>query len=82
MKVDQRVIERVQIPDEDQKLLNIIRAISKEKNMRIITINVESFLGKLMAKLHGIKQYPALVLADKKITGKITKEDLENILKE
>ena len=82
LRVEQRRIEEEFIPEEDRDLLNTVREIADKMGLEIRIINVDSLFGELLTKLNGINKYSALIIGNKKFVGKISKRDLESILKD
>jgi len=70
------------MPEIDQQVLKVVSEIADEKELTVKLYDVATWKGRLKALLKGVKETPTVVVGDKRIVGPVTRDELENLLKE
>ena len=70
------------MPYEDEELLELAKKLAEEYGLELEVVNVNSFKGKLKAKLAGVKGAPAVKVGDKVFNGTVGEEKLRKALDE
>jgi hypothetical protein len=64
------------LPDADQQMLELARAVAEEKELQVRVHNLATNIGKLRAGLKGVGKTPTIIVGDRKLDGRIVKEDI------
>jgi len=77
-----RTVEKMS--ESDELAVNCAREFAESEDMSIDICDVNGFVGKIKARMSGVRTTPTIIIGGSKVEGKLTRElenKLESILK-
>lgn len=76
-KLQFRKIRR--LPEADEEALDVVLEVAKEKGWEVKVYNVDTFRGRLKARLKGINETPTVIVGKHRIKGVPQEQDLPSL---
>ena len=68
--------EESALTEDDQRALDIVRAIAKEKGLEVKVYNLSTTVGRLKARFKGVEKTPTIQVGDRRIDGTIERDSI------